>query len=310
MSAIPELDTDEVRLLVNATRLADGYGPVVCVKADQTGGLVAAELGSEPCVVIGVDVVAQNQSERSAIESTVFRSPLAAIALCVLLRGGLVDSRDVRIARESAVYSLLQAGPEFAQWQAGRPLRKSTEHSVDSVLVERFHDELMITLNRPAHGNAVNRALRDGLCEAIAVAALDRGIDTVTLRANGPNFCTGGDLDEFGTFPDPAASHVLRLQRSPARMLARIGNRLCTYVHGTCAGSGIELAAFSHRVVAHPATTFVLPELSLGLVPGAGGTVSIVDRIGAQRTAWLLLTGWSINADTALSWGLIDEIDG
>jgi enoyl-CoA hydratase/carnithine racemase len=78
-------------------------------------------------------------------------------------------------------------------------------------------------------------------------------------------------------------------------------------VHGTAAGSGVELAAFAGRVVAHPEARFVLPELGLGLVPGAGGTVSLTRRIGRHRTAWMALTGRAIDVPTARSWGLVDE---
>jgi enoyl-CoA hydratase/carnithine racemase len=61
-------------------------------------------------------------------------------------------------------------------------------------------------------------------------------------------------------------------------------------------------------VIAHEAAFFELPEVALGLVPGAGGTVSLTRRIGRQRTAWLALSGERIDAATALSWGLVDEI--
>ena len=73
-------------------------------------------------------------------------------------------------------------------------------------------------------------------------------------------------------------------------------------------GGGIELAAFADHIVAHPETAIALPEISLGLIPGAGGTVSITRRIGRHRTAALALTGQTIGADTALRWGLVDTI--
>ncbi|CAB4833716.1 unannotated protein [freshwater metagenome] len=80
-------------------------------------------------------------------------------------------------------------------------------------------------------------------------------------------------------------------------------------MHGACVGSGIELAAFASRVVAAPDAFFALPEGAMGLIPGAGGTVSIARRINKQRTAWLALSNQSIDAETALAWGLIDAID-
>jgi enoyl-CoA hydratase/carnithine racemase len=70
----------------------------------------------------------------------------------------------------------------------------------------------------------------------------------------------------------------------------------------------VELPAFAHRVVATRDATFGLPEVGLGLIPGAGGTVSLPRRIGRHRTARLGLSGAAIDAATALEWGLVDEI--
>jgi enoyl-CoA hydratase/carnithine racemase len=78
--------------------------------------------------------------------------------------------------------------------------------------------------------------------------------------------------------------------------------------HGACVGAGVELAAFAGHVKATPDAFFQLPEVSMGLIPGAGGTVSITRRIGRQRTAWMALTGGRVDAATALEWGLIDDI--
>jgi enoyl-CoA hydratase/carnithine racemase len=80
-------------------------------------------------------------------------------------------------------------------------------------------------------------------------------------------------------------------------------------VHGDCIGAGLELPAFAGRVVAAPASRFRLPETAMGLVPGAGGTVSLPRRIGRARTAWLALSGEAINAGTALRWGLVDVVE-
>ena len=90
--------------------------------------------------------------------------------------------------------------------------------------------------------------------------------------------------------------------------MAAVDHKVVAFVHGACVGSGIELPAFAARVVAAPDTRIWLPELSLGLVPGAGGTVSLPARIGRHRTALLALTGTPIDAPTARSWGLVDEL--
>jgi enoyl-CoA hydratase/carnithine racemase len=78
-------------------------------------------------------------------------------------------------------------------------------------------------------------------------------------------------------------------------------------VHGQVLGSGLEMAAYCGWVQAHPDAVLGLPELSLGLIPGAGGTLSITRRIGRWRTAYLVLSGQTIDAATALRWGLVDE---
>jgi enoyl-CoA hydratase/carnithine racemase len=88
----------------------------------------------------------------------------------------------------------------------------------------------------------------------------------------------------------------------------RLQARTTVRLHGAAFGGGIELAAFAGRVEAAPDTRIALPEIGLGLIPGAGGTVSITRRIGRQRTAALGLSGREIDATTARDWGLVDQI--
>ncbi|NND69546.1 MAG: enoyl-CoA hydratase/isomerase family protein, partial [Halioglobus sp.] len=106
-----------------------------------------------------------------------------------------------------------------------------------------------------------------------------------------------------------AEAHRVRSLRHPGRELAAVADRVHCHLHSACIGSGIEIPAFAGRVSAAPTTFFQLPELGMGLIPGAGGCVSIARRIGRQRTAWLVLSGSRINARTALDWGLIDAIE-
>ena len=243
-----------------------------------------------------------------AVVATVERSPLAATALAVLLRGAPHRSVDAGLAAESAVYSTLQAGPEFAAWRAARPVRDRRAAEGDPVRVERRGDVLTITLDRPHVRNALSTTMRDQLVEAFGLAAVDTSIGEVHLRGAGPDFCAGGDLDEFGTFPDPATAHLVRLQQSVGRSVAAVAGRVTAHLHGACVGSGIELPAFAGTVVATPTTRIALPEVGLGLVPGAGGTVSITRRIGRHRTARLALTGEVLDAATAHAWGLVDAV--
>jgi enoyl-CoA hydratase/carnithine racemase len=158
--------------------------------------------------------------------------------------------------------------------------------------------------------NALNQAMRDRLVEVFQLAVADPSVRSLEVSGRGPCFSSGGDLFEFGTAPDPVTAHVARTTRSPASWLARCAGSASFFVHGACRGAGVELATFARRVTADPAATFALPELSMGLVPGAGGTVSIPRRIGRHRFAYLALTGAVIDAPLAHDWGLVDEVTG
>jgi enoyl-CoA hydratase/carnithine racemase len=152
--------------------------------------------------------------------------------------------------------------------------------------------------------------MRDGLVEGLRLVVGDPSITEVSLRGEGKSFCSGGDLAEFGTLPDPATAHVVRSTRNAARLLHACADRVTVQLHGACVGAGIELPAYAARVVAHPESFFQLPEVGMGLVPGAGGTASIPRRIGRQRTAYLALAGLRLDAATALDWGLVDALSG
>jgi enoyl-CoA hydratase/carnithine racemase len=213
---------------------------------------------------------------------------------------------------ESTTYSLLQSGDEFAQWKNHRVDKSFASSDEDEVLSERIDDHLMITLNRPTRRNAYSSSMRTALAEVLNVAVVDQTIGAVTLRGAGTNFSSGGDLDEFGSLTDPVVAHISRLTSSVGSHLnslrERLGKQLRCELHGENFGAGVELPAFAGWVIATRDTRLCLPEIALGLVPGAGGTASLPRRIGRQRTAWLALTGRAIDAQKAFEWGLIDEI--
>jgi enoyl-CoA hydratase/carnithine racemase len=215
------------------------------------------------------------------------------------------------VITESLAYSTLQSGPEFARWLAERG-PATVPDMPDPVQADRENDCLHVRFNRPQRHNAFSTDMRAALLEALEVARLDPSITDVVLTGNGPSFCSGGDLAEFGTFADPASAHLARIRYSPALVLdeltARLGRDCRAEVHGQVLGSGLEMAAYCGWVQAHPEALLGLPELSLGLIPGAGGTVSITRRIGRWRTAYLVLSGRAIDTATALRWGLINEV--
>jgi enoyl-CoA hydratase/carnithine racemase len=215
------------------------------------------------------------------------------------------------VITESLAYSTLQSGPEFNRWLVERS-PATTPAIPEPVEAERDGDVLRVRFNRPQRHNAFSTDARAALLEALEVARLDPSVARMVLSGNGESFCSGGDLAEFGTFTDPSSAHLARTRHSPALVLdeitARLGPACRAEVHGQVLGSGLEMAAFCGWVTCRPGATLGLPELALGLIPGAGGTVSVTRRIGRWRTAYLVLSGKTIDPVTALAWGLVDEV--
>lgn len=254
-------------------------------------------------------VVGKDSRDLESVLETVGHNTMASTTLAVLLRTGQGRSVPAGLVAESTAYGLLQGGPEFARWRAGNPVRVRPKESGPVVRLSRQDHQLSITLDRPHVLNAFNTQMRDELLAAIQVAAADPTITAVGVHGSGGSFCSGGDLDEFGTRSDPVSAHLLRLQRNIGRAVAGVADRTTVHLHGPTVGSGIELAAFAHRVVATRSTRISLPEVRLGLIPGAGGTVSLPRRIGRHATLLLALGLPAIDAGTALDWGLVDELE-
>jgi enoyl-CoA hydratase/carnithine racemase len=290
-SLVPVIGRLREPLSSDAVPLADACDVLVATAGDEAPGVVAG----------GDDVVQQLVEQVSA-------NPVAATLLCQLLRDSGQTDVAAGLLAESLAYATLQSGAEFRRWVADRPPAVPPRPSSSSVVVDRVDGLLTVHLDRPEVHNALDVAMRDALVEAFELVADDPSITSVRFTGSGPSFCSGGDLREFATTPDPAVGHAIRSMRLPARSLARVADRVEAVVHGACVGAGVELAAFAWSVEARPDTTFRLPEVGMGLVPGAGGTVSLPRRMGRHRTGWLALSGVALDAATAQSWGLVDRV--
>jgi len=301
--AAPSVQRRDRLMIGVATRPIDEPRRELAGTLDVT--LVPTETVVGPQFVGSADPHADAEMLRVAAEA----NPQAALTLAAVLRAGLLDV-PVALDLESFAYSTLLGGAEFARWLKSRgPRQPPPRSSHPPVLVDRAASGLRITLNRPERRNAYGREVRDALVDALRLAVLDDTIGQVVLDGAGPSFSSGGDLDEFGTTPDLVTAHFVRTRAGPCRLLHELSGRLEAHLHGSCVGAGIELPAFAHRVIARPGTTFRLPEVAMGLIPGAGGTVSIPRRIGPWRTLYLALSGRTLDAATALRWQLIDAIE-
>jgi enoyl-CoA hydratase len=312
------LQPDEVAAAVASRELSVLRDrPFVAVDLrDGDGGVDLAGLARLPVVVIGFggdddacDVLASDAEQLGALTTAIRRDPQASVTLVQLLRMvPHLDPLDALVA-ESMAYAALQGGAEFRAWLAGRGERVRRPEVEEPVLVSRRDDSLRIELNRPRLLNLYNAAMRDALAEALTLATVDDSVRLVELCGRGKAFCAGGDPAEFGMVSDPATAHLIRSTANAAPLLVALQDRLVVRVHGAAVGAGCELAAFAGRVVATGDAQFRLPEVAMGLVPGAGGTVSVTRRIGRHRAAWMMLTGETVDAPTALAWGLADEVE-
>ncbi|HQU66666.1 MAG TPA: enoyl-CoA hydratase-related protein [Albidovulum sp.] len=158
-----------------------------------------------------------------------------------------------------------------------------------------------ITIDSPPV-NALSAPVRKGLAEALDRAAADPAIRVVILGAAGRVFSAGADIREFGA---PAASPDLP---TVAAQLAAMEKPVIAALHGAALGGGLELALAARVRVAAPGTELGLPEVSLGLLPGAGGTQRLPRLIGAKAALGLMLSGLPVAAERAEAMGLVDAV--
>lgn len=241
------------------------------------------------------------------LKAAVAAQPVAAAVAAQVHRMTLEVPFAEALALESLAYSMLLASEGFQAWRAANPPRNRPDDGAPRVAIEAGRT-LSIRLTRPAARNAFDARMRDELAEALNFALEHPDAPPVMLTGEGPSFSAGGDLDEFGKLPDPGQAHLIRTLRSSARLAGMLGERLTVRLHGACVGAGIEVPAAAGRVAADPGAHFRLPEVSMGLIPGAGGTATIPRRIGRRRACYMAISGADIDLATALAWGLVDEV--
>ncbi len=272
--------------------------------------IAIAPQGAHKAITDSVDVVVSSHKEARELFDNVSQHPLTAMTLVQLLRHNEKSSIQDGLLAESLAYATLQAGEEFKSYLATRTEPpQPPENTEPPILLQRRKDTLILTINRPEQHNAYSTEVRDALFEGLVLQAEDNSIRKTIIRGSGPCFCTGGALHEFGQADDVTMAHAIRSTRNVGRLIAALSDRVECHLHSACIGSGIELPAFAGRVIAAPNTFFQLPEITMGLIPGAGGTVSILKRIGRQRMSYWALSAKRIKAATALEWGLIDSIE-
>ena len=159
----------------------------------------------------------------------------------------------------------------------------------------------VITIDNPPV-NALSAAVRTGVAEGVGKAIADPEVGAVVVICEGRTFFAGADITEFGKPPvEPTLRQLLEiLEGAPKPIIAAI--------HGTALGGGLELALVAHYRVAVPSAKCGLPEVNLGLLPGAGGTQRLPRIVGVQKALEMLTSGSQLGARQALEAGLFDEL--
>ena len=282
-------------------------GPLPATDFDEFDILLSADpTAPRPWVGLAPEAL---EAALARLAANVAAQPVAAAVAAQVLRATPSLTFDQALTIESLAYSMLQASDGFRAWRAANPAPVRNDQDQPRVAVSRDGVDLSIRLIRTSANNAVDARLRDELCEALEFALIDPDQAPVLLSGEGRVFSEGGDLAEFGTFGDPGRAHLVRSLRAPAALLHRLGGRATATVHGACIGSGLEIPAAASRLIARRHTWFRLPEVGMGLIPGAGGTVTIPRRIGRHRACFMAISGLDIRASTALAWGLVDSVE-
>ena len=170
-----------------------------------------------------------------------------------------------------------------------------------SVDLDRRGRIAVLTINNPPV-NALSQHVRQGLRDGVTQAIADAAVGAIVITCAGRTFIAGADITEFGKPPrEPGLHEVLDLIESSP-------NPVVAAVHGTALGGGLEVTLACHYRVGVRTARFGLPEVKLGLLPGAGGTQRLPRVVGVEKALQMIVSGEPIGADAALNHGLIDAI--
>jgi len=179
----------------------------------------------------------------------------------------------------------------------------------ETIIYEKCDGIGHVTLNRPKALNAFSVRMRDDLHEVLSAIKADDEVRVVIIRGAGDKaFCAGADLKEFLTAPSVIQARRIRSLRDLWRLFLSLQQPLIAALHGYVLGSGMEIAMFCDLRIASPDVTFGLPEVGLGILPGAGGTQTLPRIIGLSGALDMLLTGRRLRSQEALAMGLVNRV--
>lgn len=179
----------------------------------------------------------------------------------------------------------------------------------ETILLDKHDKVAVVTLNRPAVGNAFNDAIRNGLPALLEQLDGDGSCAAIVLRGAGERgFCAGADIKEGRTIGTSVQERRRLLGNAWIDRVGRIAKPVVAALHGYCLGGGLELALACDLRIAAAGAVFGLPETGLGLIPGGGGTQRLPRLVGMGRALDMMLTGDRMSAEEALRIGLVSRL--
>ena len=184
-----------------------------------------------------------------------------------------------------------------------------------TVLYEERGPVALLTLNRPQALNSFTRQMHHDLWAALDRAAANRAVRACVITGAGRGFCAGADLSEFDFTPGPGLLEranpgpIIDQAFNPtARKLQALRMPTLAAINGVAAGAGASLAMCCDIAIAAPSASFIQAFSKIGLIPDAGGSWLLVERLGMARAMALALTGDKLGAQQAKEWGLIWDV--
>jgi enoyl-CoA hydratase len=180
----------------------------------------------------------------------------------------------------------------------------------ENILVENQNQIAKITINRPNQLNALNKQTIEELHEALSLANDDKNIGVIILTGSGEKaFVAGADIKEFADFSIAQGGELaMNGQKTLFDFIENLSKPVIAAVNGFALGGGLELAMASHIRIASTNARMGLPEVSLGVIPGYGGTQRLAQLVGRGKANEMVFTAGMIKADEALSLGLVNHV--
>ena len=180
----------------------------------------------------------------------------------------------------------------------------------ENILVEKHENLAIITINRPTKLNALNKNTIEELHQAFKNLDADRLVKVIVITGSGEKaFVAGADISEFANFGVEEGTVLARKgQELLFDFIQNLGTPVIAAVNGFALGGGLELAMAAHFRVASSNAKMGLPEVSLGLIPGYGGTQRLPQLVGKGKAMEMIMTAGMIDAAEAKEWGLVNYV--